>query len=129
MDGRICCFYHPMGAPLVSHHLYADDLLVFANGERRLVSSLVQTLKVYEKWSGQLINKDKLALFFSKHIIMSRRRSLLRLNGFVEGKFPLTYLGVPLVSGWLTSRDLESFVRKIKNKMVGWKLTLLSQGA
>ncbi|KAF5468901.1 hypothetical protein F2P56_013012 [Juglans regia] len=31
VDGQIRCFSHPVGAPLVSHLLYADDLLIFAN--------------------------------------------------------------------------------------------------
>ncbi|XP_031287891.1 uncharacterized protein LOC116146622 [Pistacia vera] len=31
-EGRIRCYSHPVGAPLVSHLLYADDLLVFVNG-------------------------------------------------------------------------------------------------
>lgn len=53
----------------------------------------------------------------------------MRFIGFVEGKFPVTYLGVPLVLGRLTSRDFDPLVRKIKNKMTRLKLRLLSQGA
>ncbi|KAJ0095449.1 hypothetical protein Patl1_15066 [Pistacia atlantica] len=49
-------------------------------------------------------------------------------SGFVEGKFSITYLGVPLVSGRLTSRHLEPLIEKIRRKIAGWKLKLLSQG-
>lgn len=71
------------GAPLISHLLYADELLVFTNGERRSLKMLLKTLEVYEKCSGQLINKEKFALFLSNKINNSRRRGLLRLTGFI----------------------------------------------
>ncbi|KAJ0081173.1 hypothetical protein Patl1_12355 [Pistacia atlantica] len=80
-----------VGAPLVSHLLYADDLLVFVNGGKRFVQRLLSTLE---------------------------RRNLMRLTGFVEGKFPVTYLA-PLVSGRLTSRNLEPLTEKIRRKIAG----------
>lgn len=125
-EGQIHCISHPVGAPLVSHLLYANDLLVFVNGEKRSMRRLVKILEIYEKWSGQLIDKDKSAHFFSKKIEISRWRSLIMLTGFMEGKFRVTYLGILLVSGRLTSRDLEALVTKIRNKVTGWKLRLLS---
>ncbi|XP_040991014.1 uncharacterized protein LOC121238253 [Juglans microcarpa x Juglans regia] len=137
MNGTFKGFFQPLGildkvihlgAPLVSHLLYADDLLVFVNGGKRSVLKLMKTLEVYEKWSGQLINKEKSAFFFSNSITLARRRNLMRSTGFVEGKFPVTYLGVPLVSGRLTSRDLKPLIEKIRRKIAGWKLNLLSQG-
>ncbi|KAJ0086550.1 hypothetical protein Patl1_07518 [Pistacia atlantica] len=117
-----------MGAPLVSHLLYADDLLVFVNGGKRSVQRLLNILEVYEKWSGQLINREKSAVYFSKSITLARRRMLMRTTGFVEGKFPFTYLGVPMVSGRLTSRHLEPLVEKVRRRIAGWKSKLLSQG-
>ncbi|KAF5468900.1 hypothetical protein F2P56_013011 [Juglans regia] len=127
-EGRIGCFSHPVGAPIVSHLLYADDLLVFVTGGKQSVLKLMNTLEVYEKWSGQLINKEKSTFFFSKSISTARRRNLKRTTGLVEGNFPLTYLGVPLVSGRLTSRELEPLIEKIRRKIAGWKVNLLSQG-
>lgn len=103
-EGRIGKFYHPRGAPLVSHLLYVDDLLVLTNGDARLFRRLLRTLEKYESWLGQLINTEKYAIYFSKHINLARRRELLRISGFVEGSFPTTYLGVPLVTGRLTAR-------------------------
>lgn len=42
-------FFHPRGAPLVSHLHYVDDLLVFCNGEKRSMNMLMRTLRIYEK--------------------------------------------------------------------------------
>ncbi|KAF5462658.1 hypothetical protein F2P56_018646, partial [Juglans regia] len=84
-DGRICKFSHPIGAPLVSHLLYADDILIFTNGGKRSINNLLHTLDTYERWSGQKISRDKSALFLSKLISNLRKRSLLSLTGFKEG--------------------------------------------
>lgn len=43
-NGRIGRFTHPMGAPLVSHLLYADNLLIFSNGGKKSIKRLVETL-------------------------------------------------------------------------------------
>lgn len=126
--GRIGTFSHPVGAPLVSHLLYADDLLVFANGQKKSIKSLMDTLATYEKWSGQKISKEKSAIFMSKLINNSRRLGLLRITGFKEGTFPVTYLGAPLFLGRLTSRMMEPLVDNIWKNVVGWKFKLLSQG-
>lgn len=34
-DGRIGKYFHPRGTPLISHLLYADNLLVFINGKKK----------------------------------------------------------------------------------------------
>lgn len=52
---------------------------------------------------------------------------LIRLTGFNEGNFPVTYLGAPLSLGCMTTRILEKLVQKIENKVVNWKWTLSSQ--
>lgn len=108
--------------------MYTDDILIFVNGGKRSIRRLVEILGVYEGWPGQLISKEKSALFLSRHISSSRTRALLRLTGFREGKFSVTYLGALLMSGRLTTRIIEPFVEKVRKKVTGWKFKLLSQG-
>ncbi|XP_042958229.1 uncharacterized protein LOC122293848 [Carya illinoinensis] len=83
-EGRIGKYHHPIGAPLVSHIFYADDVLIFVNGGKCSIKNLMHVLELYEKWSGQKINKQKSALFASKKIASNRKRSLLRITGFRE---------------------------------------------
>ena len=52
--------------PPISHLLFADDSIFFARSGTRSVEALESTLNIYCKGSGQLINKDKSALFFGK---------------------------------------------------------------
>lgn len=63
-EGRIGKFFYPRGTPLISHLLYADDLLIFANGEKRTLKNILKTLGVYERWTSQVINEDKSTIFF-----------------------------------------------------------------
>ncbi|KAK2648080.1 hypothetical protein Ddye_015569 [Dipteronia dyeriana] len=83
---------------------------------------------MYEKWSGQRISKAKSALIPSKYISLARKRGLLRITGSMEGKFPVTYLGAPLVSQKLISWIMKPLVEKIRKKIIGWKFKLLSHG-
>lgn len=106
-EGWIGKFFHLRGTPLVSHLLYVDDFLVFANGERTL-KRILKTLEMYKNWSGKYINKEKSTLFLSNKITSSRRMGLVWLTDFREGMFLVTYLGAPLISGWMTSRMLDT---------------------
>lgn len=45
--GKIGRFFHLMGAPLVSHLLYVDDLLVFYIGEKITMKMVMRTLEKY----------------------------------------------------------------------------------
>lgn len=65
-NNKIGQFTHPIGAPLFSHLLYVDELLVFYNGQKRLMKRILGTLEKYGSWSCQAITKEKSALFMSK---------------------------------------------------------------
>lgn len=127
-DGCIGSFSHPHDAPLVSHLLYVDDIVVFANGSKRSMKALMDTFQLYEKWTGQVINKDKSAIFFAKHCGTIHKHEVLRLSSFREGSFPIIYLGVPVVVGRLTAHHLHFLVEKVQKKIASWKMQLLSQG-
>lgn len=54
---------------------------------------------------------------------------LLQVMGFMEGRFPFNYLGVPIVSSRLLSAHFEDMVSKIRDQLERWKARLLSSGA
>lgn len=43
---RVGSFSHPRGSPLVSHLLYANDIMVFTYGERRSLNKLLEILRL-----------------------------------------------------------------------------------
>ncbi|XP_040995112.1 uncharacterized protein LOC121241423 [Juglans microcarpa x Juglans regia] len=127
-NNKIGQFTQARGTPLVSHLMYADDIVIFANGGKRSMRSLMQVLKCYEGWSGQMLNKDKSAIYFSKSISLSRKGNIILTTGFSEGGFPFKYLGVPIVVGRLKVCDFGDLLGKVKKKIAGWKMKFLSAG-
>ncbi|KAF5470091.1 hypothetical protein F2P56_010634 [Juglans regia] len=128
-EGRIVTFSLPKGAPTISHLLYADDIVIFANGSKTSLKAISESLALYETWSGQKARKEKSAIIFSNLISPIRRRQLLQITRFSEGSFPFKYLRVPMVSGRLNSNHFDELVGKIGARIGGWKSQLLSSGA
>lgn len=98
-------FSHPVSAQRINHLLYADDVVVYLYGSRKSVRCLMGVLKDYECWSGQGVNYDKSAIFFSKHQSCRRTWELLAKTSFSEGhfcSFPFHVFG-GFDSGWSTT--------------------------
>ncbi|XP_042946095.1 uncharacterized protein LOC122279481 [Carya illinoinensis] len=106
--------------------MYADDIFIFANGGKRTMKGLMEALYKYEAWTGQVLNKEKSPIFFSKRILVPRKHSLLYFTGFTDGSFPFKYLGVPIVDGRLKACDFGELLGKLTNKIAGWKMKILS---
>ncbi|XP_042962665.1 uncharacterized protein LOC122296936 [Carya illinoinensis] len=127
--GTIAPFSHPRGTPLVSHLLYAGNILLFANERRSSLQTIKDTFALYEDWFGQVVSKEKSSIFFSKHATATRKRSSLMLTSFSEGFFPVKYLGVPLLVGRLKVSHFDDLLNCIRRKLEGWQNRFLSSGA
>lgn len=77
------------GTPHISHLMYVDDIVIFMNGSTKSIRELLLVFDRYEAWSGQRINKEKIAMFFSQKIPLVRKRALKRLMGFSKRLFPI----------------------------------------
>ncbi|XP_042959541.1 uncharacterized protein LOC122294687 [Carya illinoinensis] len=128
LEKRILTFSQPSGTPPISHLLFADDIMVFANASRGSIWCLMEVVKTYELWSGQKVNLEKSAVYFSKQLKRRRRGEILMETGVKEGHFPFQYLGVPIVEGKLKARNFDTLILNIERKLSGWKSRLLSQG-
>lgn len=52
-------------APSISHLLFADDSLIMIRATKEDAAKLQEILNIYEACSGQIISKDKSAIFTS----------------------------------------------------------------
>ena len=65
-DGSLTGVQICPSAPKINHLFFADDSLVFMKVNAASALKLQEILSLYEDASGQMINKDKFAIMFSK---------------------------------------------------------------
>ncbi|KAL9659108.1 hypothetical protein QQ045_021151 [Rhodiola kirilowii] len=119
--------YKPKGGRMDIHHLlYADDMLVFSNGHKNCVRKLLGFIYSFCDASGQMLNPDKSKIFFSKGFMASRRKDILELTNFREGKFPVIYLGAPLFPGKAKAIYFKYLEDVVKGQIASWAKNFLS---
>lgn len=128
-ERNISHFQHPRGAPIRSHLLYVDNILIFASRDKKLIQAIYKVLVVYKSWSGQRVNKEKSSIIFSNLIPCSRWTNILHISDFFKGFLPFKYLGVPIVFRRLKAVHFGEFLGKIRENFGGWQSQLLSSKA
>ena len=115
------------GGPKISHLLFADDSLLFCQAKIEECMRLMEVLEKYEKASGQVINKEKTALFFSKNTpeqIKSTIQQLWGVNGTSNFE---KYLGLPAMVGREKQTIFNGLKERVAHRIQGWKERLLSK--
>ncbi|KAL9676312.1 hypothetical protein QQ045_004526 [Rhodiola kirilowii] len=110
----------------VHHLMYADDLLIFSNGHLKSVEMLMKIINNFCDLSGEKMNPSKSKIFFSKHIGMDRRKRILMGTKFLEGTFPMNYLGAPLFLGRARIAYFKTLEDNIRGRIMGWTKSFLN---
>lgn len=82
-------------APWISHLLFADDCIVFLEASQRGAVRLQQILHIYSQGSGQLVNKEKFAIFFSQNCDDNMKKEVLETLDIPNEALAEKYLGLP----------------------------------
>ena len=118
--------YHPRCKKVgITHLLFADDLLLFCRADHPSVSSMMSSFDRFSKASGLHANPSKSNIYLSG-VDRYHKEQLVHLLHMKEGVFPFRYLGVPLHSKKLNSRDCRPLVDKIVGRVKFWSSRLLS---
>lgn len=88
-------FSHNEG-PKVSHLFFADDILLVAEASHTQVSEVKRVLDTFCNFSGQKVNFDKSAVFFSDNVKTDMMESLSNSLGVTATKNLGKYLGIPI---------------------------------
>ena len=84
-------------------------------------------LSSYENVSGQKLNRDKIALFFSKSTSSEMQRQIMGAFGVNELNPYEEYLGLPALVGRNKRASFDQLKQKVWKRLQGWEGKLLSQ--
>ena len=108
MEGVKIC----RGGLRLSHLFFADDSLIFCKPTLEECDELQRLLGVYEKASGQQLNRAKTSLFFSSNTSRDVQEEIKTQLGAKIIKQHKKYLGLPSLVG----RNKRTTFNAIKEK-------------
>ncbi|XP_074266782.1 uncharacterized protein LOC141590068 [Silene latifolia] len=118
--------FHPKCVKInLTHLIFADDLLVFTRGDLPSIQAVDVCLDMFASFSGLRVNPLKSNLYFGG-VSPQIKSLILAATGYVEGAFPVRYLGIPLFSARLTQQMFVPLLEKIRSKINHWANHLLS---
>jgi len=83
--------------------------------------------ETYEEGSGQKLNFQKTAVFFSRNTSVGKRLEILNLSRLSEATRYDTYLGLPSLIGKSKMQAFNSINSRVEKKLSNWKVKFLSQ--
>jgi hypothetical protein len=107
-------------APWISHLLFADDCIVFSEASQRGPLRLQEVLDIYGRGSGQMVNRDKSAVFFSSNCSDDMKVEVRQALNIETEALAEKYLGLPTALGRSTIEAFEFIPTRIKNVIGTW---------
>ena len=100
--------------PSITHLMFADDLLLFAEASIDQIHLISKCLEKFCLASGQKVNIQKTRILFSKNVHEDIRESICQTSGFAQTSNLSKYLGINLISFVRSRRQYIDLVDKIK---------------
>jgi ribonuclease HI len=83
----------------------------------------------WQQVSGQKVNTAKSGFIVARNASRATINRIKRQTEFTQAKLPIIYLGNTLYSGQKKSAFFDHIITKIKEKITGWSVKLMSIGA
>ena len=112
--------------PRISHLFFADDSLIFCKATKKEGVEVQRILQVYESSSGQQLNRNKTALFFSYNTPTRTQEVIKSMFGAKVIEPHESYLGLPSLIGKSKKNTFAQLKQKLPSKLAVWKEKLLS---
>lgn len=108
-------------------YFLADDNFIFCNASIRDIREVKDILDNYCSMSGQLVNFNKSATYFSKSAYQLRCKNLSTMLGVRIMNESERYLGNPILFKRNKNLCFDTFILKIRKKTRPWQVNVLSQ--
>ena len=113
-------------ASRISHLLFADDSIVFYRAIVEECDRVIKVLEDYEGDSGQMLNKEKTSIFFSKNTNREVQKQIKEKFGAQIVQHHEKYLGLPPLVGKSKRKAFNRIKDQVGRKISRWKGRLLS---
>lgn len=104
----------------LAHLCFADDIMLFCRDDINSPIILKEFIDKFANASGLRVNVQK-SMVFLCGVPVAVKRILLEKLGFIEGKLPIKYLGLPLISS-----DCSPIIAKMQRKIHSWSAKCLT---
>ena len=111
----------------MSHLLFADDSLLLFRADRGNAEEVQNILHIYELCSGQMINKEKSAIMFSRNTAADKREEVMNVLGITKETMNERYFGLPVHVGKSRSSVFGYLKDRVWQRIQSWKEILLSR--
>ncbi|CAO2832492.1 unnamed protein product [Amaranthus hypochondriacus] len=112
--------YHPRCKGLrLNHLLFADDLMLFCNGDPQSAHMLYQGLQSFADSSGLQPNSAKSAIYIAG-IPDAVKHEIAEMVNLPTGVLPFKYLGIPLTAKRISTADCDTLVDKMTARISSW---------
>lgn len=118
--------FHPMCKEIGLTHLsFADDIMVFMDGQAASLKGVMDVLDSFGCMSGLKINAEKSSLFIGGKLSDDFYQSATTF-GFPLAELPIRYLGLPLTKKTMIKVDYEPLIDRIRVRLLSWANKSLS---
>ncbi|XP_022014453.1 uncharacterized protein LOC110913945 [Helianthus annuus] len=118
-------FHHKCEKQRIINLCFADDLFLFARGDHKSASVILQAINTFSSMSRLVPSMSKSIVFFG-NVSDATKDRIRGIIPFDEGVLPVRYLGVPLISTRLLYSDCKRLVENLESRITDWKTKSLS---
>ena len=109
------------GGPKINHLFFANDNVLFCQANAQEWGKIQILLELYERTSGQKLNKEKTSLLFSKNTPPATKEHLVNLVGVTPTNCFKKYPGLPSMVRKSRMASFSSIKWRIWERINGWK--------
>lgn len=114
------------GGSLLSHVMFADDLILFGEANTKKAKRMLRVLKEFGKASGQALVAEKSSIFFS---VNCSQREISMISEAINIKYTKDlgkYLGVQIIHDRSSIQHYQDIIDKMAHRLHLWSNHLLS---